>query len=118
MPPLPPHQLKRPRKYWLDRVESAFQFHHRLIIDVIDCSRYCSGYFQVAKANENSHDDSEDNGDEGSQGQDEERDGEEDEGGDEDKDEERGEDEDEDINEEEIVSPASYVSHGFGRPIK
>ena len=114
MPPLPPHQLKRPRKYWLDRVESAFQFHHRLIIDVIDCSRYCSGYFQVAKANENSHD----NGDEGSQGQYEERDGEEDEGGDEDKDEERGEDEDEDVNEEEIVSPASYVSHSFGRPIK
>jgi hypothetical protein len=86
-------------------VESASKFPHILIVNTIDCSRHCSGHFQVSKANEISDEGGEANNEEGNQGYDEECN------------EERDEEEDEQVNEE-IISPTSYVSRIFGEAIK
>ena len=92
-------------------MESASEFQHILIINIIDCSRYCSGQFRVAKADENIGKSGEKGGEENDEADGEESSEEGVENGkghSEEWDEEKGQD-----NDKEIISPASYVDHFF-----
>jgi hypothetical protein len=95
---------------------STYTFQHTLIVDDIDCSRQCSGHFQVAKADENNKQDHEKRGEESNKMSGEEGDKESNnEGGErfyEEPNAERDDENDED-GDEEVISPASYVNQGY-----
>jgi hypothetical protein len=90
-------------------VESAYKFQYTLIINSIDCSRRCSGQYQVAKADEKR---SEESGEEGNKvgGKESNKEGGK-EGGE--RRNSEGDDENEEDGNEEIFSPASYVNRDY-----